>query len=286
MGGPVRHSSHDPASASKSGSANKRSRSRARDRTITVLLVDARPWRRESYAKALTSAGQHLRVLGFADVSDAAQAVLQDGAKVIMLNLEGVSLGDGQVFDILATAQSCLTDLPIVVVSDGTDAAEILALIKRGVSGYLPISMELQTVIDVLRLVAAGGTFIPAEQVLTSIENVSSPTPLQELPSGGDIANLGAEREASPTGDHFALLSALESLTPRQRKVLDQLRQGMSNKHIARELDLSEATIKVHVGNIMKKLRVSNRTQVAVLVEGLEEQLHPEGEGSKTVPEG
>ncbi len=285
MGELDRHSALGSTTASSSGSDGTKSRGKVRDRTITVLLVDARSWRRESYAKALTSAGQHLRVLGFASFPDAERALLQDGTTLLLLNLEGVPLADVQVSDLISTAQSCLPGLPIVVVSDSADAAEILNLINHGVSGYLPISLEVQMVIDALRLVAAGGTYIPAEPVLTSIEDLSFPTSPGELLPEGETANREATDEESPTGNHFALISALESLTPRQRKVLGQLRQGKSNKHIARELDLSEATIKVHVGNIMRKLQVSNRTQVAVLVEGLEEDLDQEDGELKTVSE-
>ncbi len=222
-------------------------------------------------------------MLGFTDVADAAQSPVQSDATLVMLNLEGVSLAGSEVLDRIATARSSLPGLPIVVVSDSTEAADILKLIEHGVSGFLPISLELQRVIDVLRLVAAGGTFIPAEPVLADIENIAAPTAPQEpSPEGDALQNATTTTESSPASDHQALIAALENLTPRERKVLDQLRQGQSNKLIARALDVSEATIKVHVGNIMKKLRVSNRTQVALLVESLDEDLHRSGDGPKS----
>ena len=58
--------------------------------------------------------------------------------------------------------------------------------------------------------------------------------------------------------------SELDSLTPRERETLSHLARGGSNKEIARELDLAESTVKVHVQNILRKLGISSRVQAAV----------------------
>ena len=91
-----------------------------------------------------------------------------------------------------------------------------------------------------MHLVCAGGTFAPANALLSS--------------SG---ARDGAE--GAPL---------IEGFTQRQAQILDCLRRGMANKLIAYELNMCESTVKVHIRNIMKKLKATNRTQVVYLTNG------------------
>ena len=213
---------------------------------LTVLLVDARAWTREAFAHALESAGKDFRVLCVGDVAELAQMDV-NGAAIVALNLTGSRGDDRCVATAITAVRSCRPGLPIVVLSDCLNAEEILAAIEHGLNGYIPISMEVKLVIDVLRFVAAGGTFVPAELLLASLD--------------GGI----------PAQDTVVVRPQLNTLTPRERSVLHVLRQGKSNKHIARELDMREATVKVHVRHIMRKLGVANRTQVALVAEHLTE---------------
>ena len=66
----------------------------------------------------------------------------------------------------------------------------------------------------------------------------------------------------------------IEGFTQRQSQILDCLRRGMANKLIAYELGMCESTVKVHIRNIMKKLKATNRTQVAYLTRGFFENAH------------
>jgi DNA-binding NarL/FixJ family response regulator len=236
----------------------------ARQQGITILLVDTRPWTREALARALETACRDLRVLRFGDAADLAQAGAQGGAPLILLNVTGIGLADRRVSAAVATARSCLPGLPVVAVSDSADAEDILGAIERGLSGYIPISLELQLAIDALRFVAAGGTFVPAEPLLASL-NAAAPlrSPPEPSPSVVEAAS------AALVNDAAAVVSVLNALTPRELAVLERLHQGKSNKQIARELDMREATVKVHVRHIMRKLGVVNRTQVALLADGL-----------------
>jgi DNA-binding NarL/FixJ family response regulator len=119
-------------------------------------------------------------------------------------------------------------------------------------NGYIPMSLELGPVAHALIFVAAGGTFVPAELLLTSLQ----------VPAAHDLPAAAKPAEV-PTP------AAMARLTPREVAVLALVGQGKSNKQIARELNRGEATVKVHVRNIMRKLGAANRTQVALLAEGL-----------------
>lgn len=224
---------------------------RSRDRTITVMLVDARPWTREALARALEMASRDLRVLRFGDAGDLAQAS-PDRPTLVLLNVTGLRLSDARVCAAVGAACSSLPGTPVVALSDEESAEEILSAIDRGLSGYVPISLDLRSVVETLRFVAAGGVFVPAEPLLASLRM--------------------AETSAAPPEPSWHAATpvlAVNDLTPRELAVLALLGQGKSNKHVARELSLSEATVKVHVRHIMRKLGAVNRTQVALLAENL-----------------
>ena len=150
----------------------------------------------------------------------------------------------------------------MVALSDSAEADDILGSIEQGLSGYIPISLELRLVIEALLFVAAVGTFVPAEPLMANLYDALPPRSGQE-PSAGEAATAALVNNAA------AVTSVLETFTPREVAVLDWLRQGKSNKQIARELEMSEATVKVHVSHIMRKMGAINRTQVALFAEVL-----------------
>jgi DNA-binding NarL/FixJ family response regulator len=247
------------AATSNGGGAGDR---RVRARAITVLLVDARPWTREALARALEKASRHLRVPRFGDASELARADLQGGPALVLLNVTGIGLADRRVSAAVATARSCLPGLPVVALSEGADAEDIRGAIERGLSGYIPISLELRLVIDALRFVAAGGTFVPAEPLLASLDAAAPSRSPPEL-------SVSEAATASLMKDAAGVAAVLDALTPRELAVLGTLRQGKSNKQIAREVGMREATVKVHVRHIMRKVGAVNRTQVALLADVL-----------------
>jgi DNA-binding NarL/FixJ family response regulator len=120
-----------------------------------------------------------------------------------------------------------------IVMSNIEDIALIRMMLEQGVRGYIPVSLPLEVAIEAIRLVEAGGVFVPASSLMTPSEGLHG---------------------------HF---------TARQATVVEALCQGKANKRIAHELNMCESTVKVHVRNIMKKLRAKNRTEVALIVNGL-----------------
>lgn len=230
---------------------------------LTVLLVDTRAWTRETLARAFETASKDLHVSCFSNVASLAQTDVE-GDAVVVLNLIGLQCADCCALSVIALSviadvRAGLPDLPVVVLSEHLDAENILDAIKQGLNGYIPLSMEIKLVIEALRFVVAGGTFVPADTLLDSFDT-------------GTLFAKPAVRDGTCTTlapDAATVLSLLNTLTPRERSVRHVLCQGKSNKHIARELDMCEATVKVHVHHIMRKLGVANRTQVALLAEHL-----------------
>jgi len=128
-----------------------------------------------------------------------------------------------------------LKSLPVVVMSSDRSPNQVLSMLKAGFRGFIPTDVGCAVAAQVLRLVKAGGTFMPASS-------------LSSLP---DHSTVGPER-----GEMF---------TGRQKQVIEAIRLGKPNKIIAYELNMCESTVKVHVRTIMKKLKARNRTEVAYL---------------------
>jgi DNA-binding NarL/FixJ family response regulator len=145
-----------------------------------------------------------------------------------------------------ATGLSCLLHVratapltPIIVVSGNDDPAVMSDVVLAGATGYVPKSAPRQVLIDAIRAIMGGGTYLPA-------------------------AAVGALRRAQSHDATGAKGSISEALTSRQKRVLRLLAEGLSNKGIAREMQISEITVKAHVSLILKKLGVANRVQAAM----------------------
>jgi DNA-binding NarL/FixJ family response regulator len=250
-GSEMTESDDSPKSRANGARRNGSAANPANERATTVLLVEERAWTREALARGLEVAARDLRVLRFADLSEVPGAELPTGAAVVLLTVTGSGLSDPGVSSAIAATRSRLPEMPVVVLSEEEDADAILEAVERGLNGYIPMSLELGPVAQALIFVAAGGTFVPAELLLTSLDVPAA----HDLPAAAKPAEVPA-----PT--------AMPRLTPQEVVVLALISQGQSNKQIARELNLSEATVKVHVRHIMRKLGAVNRTEVALLAEG------------------
>ena len=123
-------------------------------------------------------------------------------------------------------------DTPIVVLSAVTEPENVLQAVDIGASGFIPKTSSNKIILSALHLILAGGLYLPSE--LLSLQNKPEDT------------------------------AAKGPLTPRQLDVLRLMGQGKPNKIIARELDLSEGTVKLHVTAILKALNVINRTGAVI----------------------
>lgn len=120
--------------------------------------------------------------------------------------------------------------LKVAVLSSITDPRTVKEALSKGARGFIPKKLGAESIVSALRLVLAGETFVPSLML-----------------SSGDPR--GSDR-----GDE---------LTTRERHVMALLREGMSNKGIARQLNISEVTVKTHLTNAFRKLDVQNRVQAA-----------------------
>jgi len=139
-------------------------------------------------------------------------------------------------FDALRVLRGHYPDALITVVSAVDDVAVIRQIVEAGAVGFIPKSYTYAQLTDALRVVMGGETYLP-EEALYSTD--------------------GALSEPDNTDDQ----NALDGLSRRQREVFMQVIQGKPNKVIARNLDISENTVKAHVSASFRLLGVSNRTE-------------------------
>ena len=143
----------------------------------------------------------------------------------------------------------------VVVLADTLDPLEIVRICKEGLDGFCTTTMDRHVIVKALELVMLGETFIPGSVGLSLLDQLRS-------------------SQASGFGHSVSLTSAndpallLNKLSEREAQILRCLTQGASNKLIARELGVAEATVKVHIKAILRKVKAVNRTQAAMWAAG------------------
>jgi DNA-binding NarL/FixJ family response regulator len=209
------------------------------DRIGEVVLVDSRPLVSHCFSHALRATGQVQKLAVFESVHAwGAHPSSRTKPNLVVYFAYGrcgsVTDTDPELTAVLRAAGG----VPVVVIADDDDPDRMLRAIESGARGYIPTNVAFDVAFRAMRLVAAGGTFAPVTSLLTMRRRIKqAPAPAPE------------ERA--------------EGFTTRQTAVLKALREGKANKIIAYELSMRESTVKVHVRNIMKKVKARNRTEVA-----------------------
>ncbi len=176
------------------------------------------------------------------------QGILALNAKFDLVVLDLVMPGAGG-FSLLSKLCDQLENTPVLVISASDDALTMRRVLDCGASGFVPKNTRHEVMLSAFRLVLSGGVYVP-------------PVFLVRNGLAKSRGNMLQPADLPPTATGRATLSS--ELTERQREVLGLLEQGMQNKQIARQLGLSEHTVKIHVAAILHALGVTNRTQAVI----------------------
>lgn len=206
-----------------------------------IIVADDHPLFRAALQQAVTQALSDVEIVE-ADTLEAVHHAVahHPDADLILLDLH---MPGAHGFSGLVFLSGVNPGIPVVVVSGSEDNHVIRRAMDYGASGFIPKSSSLETIGQAITQVLNGEVWIPPA-VAEHLDEIS-------------------EEEA-----RFA--EALASLTPQQFRVLNMLTEGLLNKQIAYELDVSEATIKAHVTAILRKLGVHSRTQAVIAAKRLE----------------
>lgn len=220
----------------------------AKRTAMAVGLIDAKPLRRQGLANLLSGGGSEITVVEAADAGALLATGAAGGIELVLLCIGGVDIDDRWVQQQLDALVQRAPGLPLILLSDRESIADVARALMSGIRGYIPTSVDTRVALEVLRLVRAGGTFVPAQALLRSFQGAPS------TETGDDADSADA---TLPPPDL--------SLTRRQMEVLRLVCHGKPNKVIAHALHLEESTVKVHMRDIMRKLKTENRTQLALL---------------------
>jgi DNA-binding NarL/FixJ family response regulator len=209
---------------------------------ITVGLVGGRRLREQLLARFLELNGFRIEICAVKNLAD--NPVRSDGAiDVVIIDTGDHSCRDPAIAMIFACLRDVLPAIPVVVISDREDWSAVLDGLDLGVRAYCPYNLEPDILVEALRFVHRGGTFVPHHLVI------------------------GASVHRGRTESAERRQGGSRGLSPGEQRVLEWLRRGQSNKVIARELKIAESMVKVHVRRIMKKLNAHNRTEAALLAQ-------------------
>ena len=201
---------------------------------MKILITDDHPLFLAGITLVLEQLSDNIEVFE-ASSFEAAQDMMsrKQGFDLVLLDVElpGVNGIDG--IQDLRTASPAS---PIVILSASESQSDIKRAIEQGAKGYIFKSSSPDVILNALRLVLAGGIYLP----------------------------MAIFKDESAAFEAIPLMNTNgKILTPRQKEVLGLLVQGKSNKVIARELAIAENTVRVHVASLLKFLNVINRTEAA-----------------------
>jgi two-component system nitrate/nitrite response regulator NarL len=204
---------------------------------IRVLLVDDHALFR-SGVKALLERHDDFEVVD--EASDGLEGIkrarsLRPDLVLLDLHMPGISG--------LEAVKVIVEEMPgvrVLMLTVSEDAQDLMEALRAGASGYLLKNIEMDALLDAIRRAAEGDSVVSPQMTAKLIQGV------REQPKASQLV---ADR------DRFS---------PRERDILTCLAHGESNKEIARDLDLAESTVKIHVQNIFKKLNMTSRVQVAL----------------------
>ncbi len=207
-----------------------------------ILLIDDHTLFRAGLRDLLTR--RNIQVV--ADVGDGSEGVkiaASESLDIVLLDMRMPNMDGISVLKILKDTKP---DLPVAMLTTSSDESDLVGALRNGAQGYLLKDMEPDELVVALREIVAGKTVVAPDLA-----------PVLASAVQGDSLENDTEKEEKE--DPFAVL------TPREFEILTLLAEGQSNKVIARNLGISDGTVKLHVKAILRKLNISSRITAAVM---------------------
>lgn len=212
---------------------------------MKILAVDDHPLIRDALRQVLKVLDPEMDLLTAANAQETLIAASENpDLNLVLLDL---SLPDANGFEVLHQLREQHAGIPVVVLSATDDAASVMRALDDGAMGFIPKTSSNDVLLGALRLVLAGGVYLPADVLRQSTATHPHPP--------ADPGVVQPEITYRDLG-----------LTERQAQVLSLMVQGKPNKLICRALNLAEGTIKTHISAILRSLNVNNRTQAVIAV--------------------
>jgi len=176
------------------------------------------------------------------------------GDEAPTLFIVDVNLHQGATAEFTQNTKRQYPEARVVVLADDFNLDSMLSLLQAGADGYCLSTIGCEVLIKYLDLVMLGEVVFPSAAFLSTLSSSETKVPHVEKAPTEVPGHLQAISAGSP----------IRTLSSREAEILHCLMQGAPNKIIARKLDVAEATVKVHIKAILRKIRVTNRTQAAM----------------------
>jgi DNA-binding NarL/FixJ family response regulator len=199
---------------------------------ISLGVIDQKSFTRECIITSLQVLDDHLDIVSFTTCEDCLQGL---GNLDVILYHAHEAVADLKGHN-LVSLKRLLQAVPVIILSDHDGPDSIIEVFSSGARGLIPTTnTTVEQIIEIIGFVRAGGVFVPSSSL--------------------SLLQVKEQRvtERVMTSHQFS---------PIEMAVLDRLKVGKPNKIIAHELGVSESTVKVHIGRMMKKLKATNRTQL------------------------
>lgn len=201
---------------------------------MKILITDEHPLYRDRLALDLEQQFPDTIIIQASNFSQAVKIIYEEsGIDFILLDLDmsDVKWEEGIKFLIQKAP-----DVKIIALSACEDIREIMKILDLGIKGYIPKRADTKAVKEALKSILNGGTYFPT----------------------------ALNKSNSEVSDIHRYKVKIKNLTNRQSQVLDLIAEGKSNKQIAYEMGVSEATVKLHINALLRSLNVNNRTQAVI----------------------
>lgn len=201
---------------------------------MKVLITDEQSLFRDGLSLRLKQINQDITILQSSNLAEM-QKILSKETDIDILILD-IDLAELNATEIISKIKALSPNTKIVAISSSEDTRNIKKILSCGVKGYIPKRSDSNILSGALKLILDGGTYIPPAMLDNGVDYSSYQTnsPLKK------------------------------NLTNRQSQVLDLIAQGKSNKQIAYDMGVSEATVKLHINALLRSLKVNNRTQAVI----------------------
>jgi len=203
--------------------------------SIKIAVVDDHPLFREGVMRSLGEI-EHFEMVGEGGSKDDAVRIVQEICPDVMLM--DISMPGNGLEALTEALQEC-PEIKIVMLTVSEASEDIAKALRLGAKGYVLKGVGSRGLAEVIDTVASGESYVSPALSAKLIAGLSAPE---------------VDDKADPIGE----------LTDREQEVLHLVASGLSNKRVARELDLHEKTVKHHMTRILSKLKVTNRTEAAL----------------------
>jgi DNA-binding NarL/FixJ family response regulator len=206
---------------------------------MKVLITDEQSLFRDGLSLRLKEIKEDIVILQSSNLVEM-QKILSHETDTDIVILD-IDLAELNSIEIINKIKTTAPNTKIVAISSSEDIRNIKKILSLGVKGYIPKKSDSNILTGALKLILDGGTYIPPVMLNNNI----------------DYTCISSQH------------SLKKNLTNRQSQVLDLIAQGKSNKQIAYDMGVSEATVKLHINALLRSLKVNNRTQAVITAQKL-----------------